>query len=50
MAAVVVLGFFANRDEARGAAVELSRRRLSLARLLGTSLGIATRDDYSLRA
>src|SRR3990172_4219390 len=34
MSSVVVLGFFANRDEARSAAVELNRRRLPRAALL----------------
>src|SRR3990172_4144782 len=34
MSSVVVLGFFANRDEARSAAVELDRRRLPRAALL----------------
>src|SRR3990172_4038406 len=34
MSSVVVLGFFANRDEARSAAVELNRRRLARAALL----------------
>src|SRR3990172_11890529 len=51
MSSVVVLGFFANRDEARSAAVELNRRRLPRAALLlkDSDGALETWDPFSRR-
>src|SRR3989304_7991128 len=51
MSSVVVLGFFANRDEARSAAVELNRRRLPRAALLlkDSEGALETWDPFSRR-
>src|SRR3990172_5953355 len=51
MSSVVVLGFFANRDEARSAAVELNRRRFPRAALLlkHSNGSLETWDPFSRR-
>src|SRR3990170_4461797 len=51
MSSVVVLGFFANRDEARSAAVELNRRRFPRAALLvkHSNGALETWDPFSRR-
>ncbi|MBM2844076.1 MAG: glycosyltransferase 36 [Anaerolineales bacterium] len=51
MSSVVILGFFANRDEARSAAVELNRRRLPRAALLlkDSHGALETWDPFSRR-
>ena len=51
MSSIVVLGYFANRDEARSAAVELNRRRLPRAALLlkDSDGDLETWDPFSRR-